>query len=59
MKKSDFRYVIARNKITRLVDVIDIKAGKVVSKDHPNHDAAEAEAARLLSLPSTHLGSGK
>ena len=53
---SGLKYVIARNKLTRLIDVIDIKAGKVVSQGHTNHDAAEAEAARLLSLPSTTSG---
>lgn len=51
--KSKFRYVIARNKITRLVDVIDTKSGKVVSKDHPNHDAAEKFASKLLMAQET------
>lgn len=46
-----FRYLIARNKITRLVDVIDTKSGKVVSSDHKNHDEAEAKAAELLAAP--------
>lgn len=46
---SKFRYVIARNKITRLVDVIDITTAKVVSAGHANHDAAEKVAAKLLS----------
>lgn len=49
--QSKFRYLIARNKITRLVDVIDTKSGKVVSRDHKNHDDAEKVAARLLSCP--------
>ena len=49
MKNPKFRYLIARNKITRLVDVIDTKSGKVVSAGHANHDAAEAVAAKLLS----------
>jgi hypothetical protein len=48
MKQSNFRYLIARNKITRLVDVIDTKLGKVVSRDHKNRDQAEAVAAKLL-----------
>lgn len=45
---SEFRYFVARNKITRLVDVIDAQTGKVVSKNHRNHDEAEAVAAKLL-----------
>lgn len=48
MKTSKFRYLIARNKITRLVDVIDTKSGKVVSKDHKSHDEAEVVATKLL-----------
>lgn len=53
---SKFQYVIARNKITRLVDVIDMKTGKVVSRDHRNHDEAEAVAAKLLHSPHGNGG---
>lgn len=49
MKNSKYRYLIARNKITGLVDVIDTEKEKVVSAGHPNHDAAEKAAAKLLS----------
>jgi hypothetical protein len=48
-KPDKFRYLIARNKITRLIDVIDTKSGKVVSAGHANHDAAEKIAAELLA----------
>lgn len=51
-KAPEFRYLIARNKITKLVDVIDAKSGKVVSRDHRNHDEAEAAAAKLLNEPA-------
>lgn len=52
MKSPKYRYLIARNKITRLVDVIDTETMKVVSKDHPNHDAAEKFASKLLLAQS-------
>lgn len=51
MIKDKYRYLIARNKITRLVDVIDTRTGKVVSKDHRNHDEAESAATKLLYSP--------
>lgn len=45
------KYIIARNKITRLVDVIDTETMKPISS-HRNHDKAEAEAVRLLRAPA-------
>lgn len=51
-KAPEFRYLIARNKITHLVDVIDTKTAKVVSRDHRNHNEAEAAAAKLLNEPA-------
>lgn len=45
------KYIISRNKITRLVDVIDTETMKPISS-HRNHDKAEAEAGRLLRAPS-------
>ena len=48
VKNPKFRYLIARNKITHLVDVIDTKTGDVVSAGHASHDAAETYAANLL-----------
>jgi hypothetical protein len=49
MLTQKYRYLVARNKITALVDVIDTKSGKVVSSGHRNHDEAEAKASRLLN----------
>ena len=50
MKNPKFRYLIARNKITRLVDVIDTKSGKVVISNCADHDVAEAAASKLLAV---------
>jgi hypothetical protein len=57
MSKSRPQYIIARNKITRLVDVIDLSTLKSVSS-HPNHDEAEAAAAKLMRPITRSNGHG-
>lgn len=40
-------YVILRNKITRLLDVIEIKTGTIVSRNHRSYACADEAIAKL------------